>query len=184
MTARTSSADFSSAFSSAFSSGGRSNLTISGTDPISAGVVGKPGAYWIDNTKIPYVLYEWIDADHRWLELGVFRASSLSGPSIRLQQAALLLAVRWYKLPDAALGLVGGQDIGASYVGRIGKDLEEMLIGFRGLGVPIGQDWPTLALLKIRVQVTTVREDPALQMALDAAIEAIVEFVDGPPAVG
>jgi hypothetical protein len=146
---------------------------------------------WIDESVRPIPVWVMLPAyvatdPPGWMLSGMLKPLAGSSSSARLRAAALLLAVRWYKLPDAPLGLVGGYDIGASYVGRIGRDLEEMLIGYRGIGVPIGQVWPTISDLKERIGIgsSVSREDEALEIALEAAIEGIMEFVDGPPGVG
>lgn len=99
--------------------------------------------------------------------------------SYRLRQAALLYAMRNAKVMDAPLGVAGGFDIGQVYVGRIADDISRLLKGYRGLGVPSNQTWPTLADVKARLQATTTEADTFLQECLDSAIEQVRSDVAG-----
>lgn len=94
-------------------------------------------------------------------------------PSDRLWEAALLYAIRNVKINDAPLGVAGGFDLGQLYVGRIDEDLNRLLKGYRGVGVPDGQTWPELADLKDRLQITTTTDDVFLSQMLTAAIEQV-----------
>jgi hypothetical protein len=77
---------------------------------------------------------------------------------------------------NAPLGLAGGYDIGAVYVGRIDADYGRLIKGFRSRGVPVNQEWPTIDDVQARLQMSaTVASTVDLDRALEAAIEQIVE---------
>lgn len=97
----------------------------------------------------------------------------LASVSDRLWEACLLYAMRNVKVLDAPLGVAGGFDIGQVYVGRIDEDINRLLKGYRGKGVPAGQTWPTLDDLKDRLQISHSDHDAYLQRCLQAAIEQV-----------
>lgn len=95
------------------------------------------------------------------------------GPSDRLWEACLLIAMRNAKVTDAPLGVAGGFDLGQIYVGNIDSDLARLMRGYLGVGVPTGQAFPDLDDLKQRLQVTGTADDAFLQRALDAAVDEV-----------
>ncbi len=145
--------------------------------PMNAGVVGVDGSLWVDMTTLPHHLWAWEQAHSRWVLIGLFAEAISRVSSYRLWEATLLLALRNYQVMHAPLGLAGGYDIGAVYVGRIDADYARLIKGYRAESVPLNQEWPTVDEVAGRMTMsTTVATTVDLQRAIDAAIEQI--FVD------
>lgn len=173
-----------------FGSGGDLAVTYGGafhTDPpIPAGHVPTDGVY---RYYMPLTGYTAGDELHaavvaEWPpEAGTAYVSiTLTGdaaPTDRLRQAALLYALRNAKVMDAPLGVAGGFDTGQVYVGRISSDIGRLLRGYQGRTVPSGQEWPTLADVKARLQATGTVADDFLTECLTSAIDQVHQDLSG-----
>ncbi len=142
---------------------------------------GNVGDLWLDMSSAPFVTYVYFPAPAntppQWHLVAEFAERVEYVSSHRLWEACLLMALRNYQVMNAPLGLAGGYDIGAVYVGRIDADYSRLLRGYRAQHVPLLQEWPTVDEVAARMQMspgTTATVD--LNRALDAAIEQV--FVD------
>ena len=169
-------ADFSRAFSRAFS-GDHANLRFGSGSPVTGGIAGKAGDIWVDRTVLPHAAYAFEMPESRWVLIGVFAEAVSRVSSHRLWEACLLLALRNYQIMNAPLGLSGGSDLGAVYVGRIDRDYARLVKGYRASGVPLTQQWPTVDDVASRMAMSAATAKVVdLQRAIDAAVEEI--FVD------
>ncbi len=148
--------------------------------PPSNADIGNVGDLWLDVSRKPittYVFYQAGTDPAAWYVMGWFGEAITYTSSFRLWEACLLLALRNYQVMNAPLGLAGGYDIGAVYVGRIDQDYARLIKGYRASSVPLMQDWPTVDEVAGRMTMSsTVASTVDLDRALNAAIEQI--FVD------
>lgn len=178
-------AAFSTAYSDAFdalasATGATVTVTHRNPDPSDT---APDGSWWVNRGAVPQTL--WTRHTAGWVLFGQLHPNTAAvDNSPRLYMAAMMLCVRAYTLPNAALGVTGGYDMGAIYVGRISQDIAAMLQGFRGGPLPAAQRWPTLAEVKARLTITGSEMDVETQMALDAAIEQVSIYVTGSFGVG
>ncbi len=144
------------------------------------GDAGNPGDLWLDLSQKPIKTWIWypIGADPaQWHVMGWFGEAVSMVSSFRLWEACLLLALRNYQVMNAPLGVAGGYDIGAVYVGRIDQDYARLIKGYRAESVPLNQEWPTVDEVAGRMAMSAgVATTVDLARAINAAIEQI--FVD------
>lgn len=152
-------------------------ITTGAGSPHTTGT-GAPGSWYIDAAATPQRVYSWTGS--QWILFGQLHPNAAAVPtSPRLYMAAMLLCVRAFTLPNAALGVTGGYDMGAIYVGRVSQDIAAWVQGFRGGTLPVSQRWPTVAEVKQRLTISGTEMDVETQMALDAAIEQVSTYVTG-----
>jgi hypothetical protein len=133
---------------------------------------------WVDTSRVPMSTWIYYQSDPQslpaWHLFAEFRTASSFLSSHRLWEAALLMAIRNYQIMNSALGVAGGNDLGSIYVGRVDQDYARLIKDYRGKGLPLYQEWPTVAQVQSRLQMSDpIATDVALQNALDAGIEQV-----------
>ena len=156
------------------------------TLPVQTGLAPPPlgtgdtiGTVYVDTSQTPNHLYTSDGADFlNYLPAG---GTDPDQSNPRLEQAAMLYSIRYLKLNQSALGLSGGFDIGAVYVGSISGDYHNLIRNYRGSTVPMFQQWPTLEDVKRELGITGSESDDQITLAIDAAIDQIRIDITGAP---